>query len=36
MAGRTAQAVIDVLEGNYSGDPAKMPYVVNKEAFEKK
>src|SRR4030088_3243709 len=34
MAGRTAQAVIDVLEGNYGGDPAKMPYVVNKEAFE--
>jgi len=36
MAGRTAQAVIDVLEGNYNGDPTKMPYVVNKEAFEKK
>ncbi len=34
MAGRTAQAVIDMLEGNYEGDPAKMPYVVNKEAFE--
>ena len=34
MAGRTAQAVIDVLEGNYGGDPTKMPYVVNKEAFE--
>src|SRR5213082_714442 len=34
MAGRTAQAVIDVLEGNYGGDPIKMPYVVNKEAFE--
>jgi glyoxylate reductase len=33
MAGRTAQAVIDVLERNYLGDPAKMPYVVNKEAF---
>jgi glyoxylate reductase len=33
MAGRTAQAVIDVLEGNYAGDPTKMPYVVNKEAF---
>src|SRR5882757_9394577 len=33
MAGRTAQAVIDVLEGNYGGDPKKMPYVVNKEAF---
>jgi glyoxylate reductase len=35
MAGRTAQAVIDVLEGNYGGDPMKMPYVVNKEAFQK-
>lgn len=33
MAGRTVQAVIDVIEGNYDGDPAKMPYVVNKEAF---
>ena len=31
MAGRTVQAVIDALEGG--GDPAKMPYVVNKEAF---
>ncbi len=36
MAGRTAQAVIDVLEGNYDGDPTRMPYVVNKEAFDKK
>jgi glyoxylate reductase len=35
MAGRTAQAVIDVLESNYGGDPARMPYVVNKEAFAK-
>jgi lactate dehydrogenase-like 2-hydroxyacid dehydrogenase len=35
MAGRTAQAVIDVLEGNYDGDPTRMPYVVNKEAFDK-
>ncbi|HEY2713841.1 MAG TPA: D-glycerate dehydrogenase [Chthoniobacterales bacterium] len=35
MAGRTAQAVIDVLEGNYDGNPARMPYVVNKEAFQK-
>jgi glyoxylate reductase len=35
MAGRTAQAVIDVLEANYGGDPSKMPYVVNKEAFAK-
>lgn len=33
MAGRTAQALIDVLEGNYGGDVTKMPYVVNKEAF---
>jgi lactate dehydrogenase-like 2-hydroxyacid dehydrogenase len=34
MAGRTVQGLIDVLEGNYDGDPTKMPYVVNKEAFE--
>jgi glyoxylate reductase len=33
MAGRTAQALIDVLEANYGGDPKQMPYVVNKEAF---
>ncbi len=33
MAGRCVQAVIDVLEGNYGGNPAEMPYVVNKEAF---
>ncbi len=33
MAGRTVQAVIDVLEGRYEADPKKMPYVVNKEAF---
>jgi len=36
MAGRTAQGLIDVLEGNYGGDLTKMPYVVNKEAFERK
>ena len=30
MAGRTVQAVIDVLEGR---DPKSIPYVVNKEAF---
>jgi glyoxylate reductase len=35
MAGRAAQAVIDVIEGRYDGDPARMPYVVNKEAFRK-
>jgi len=35
MAGRCVQAVIDVIEGNYDGDPAKMPCVVNKEAFTK-
>jgi glyoxylate reductase len=35
MAGRTVQAVIDVIEGRYDGDPARMPYVVNKEAFLK-
>lgn len=34
MAGRTVQAVIDVLEGRYGSDPSKMPYVVNKEAFQ--
>jgi glyoxylate reductase len=33
MAGRTVQAVIDVLEARYEGDPKKMPYIVNKEAF---
>lgn len=33
MAGRTVQGLIDVLEGNHGGDPGKMPYVVNKEAF---
>jgi glyoxylate reductase len=33
LAGRTVQAVIDVIEGHYGGDPAEMPYVVNKEAF---
>src|SRR3954463_11431457 len=34
MAGRTVQGLIDVLEGNHGGDPKKMPYVVNKEAFK--
>src|SRR6476619_7544644 len=33
MAGRCVQGLIDVLEVNYGGDPTKMPYVVNKEAF---
>jgi len=33
MAGRVVQAVIDVLEKRYDGDPRKMPYVVNKEGF---
>ncbi|HLJ90074.1 MAG TPA: D-glycerate dehydrogenase [Candidatus Angelobacter sp.] len=33
MAGRCVQGMIDVLEKNYGGDIAKMPYVVNKEAF---
>lgn len=33
MAGRCAQAIIDVIEGNHGGDPGRMPYVVNKEAF---
>jgi glyoxylate reductase len=35
MAGRCAQGLIDVLEGNYGGDISKMPYVVNKEAFKR-
>ena len=35
MAGRCAQGLMDVLEGNYGGDVTKMPYVVNKEAFGK-
>jgi glyoxylate reductase len=34
MAGRTVQAVIDVIEGRYGANPAEMPFVVNKEAFE--
>ena len=34
MAGRCVQGVIDVLEGHYDGDPSRMPYVVNKEAFQ--
>jgi molybdopterin/thiamine biosynthesis adenylyltransferase len=33
MAGRCVQGAIDVLEGRYGGDPKKMPFVVNKEAF---
>jgi len=33
MAGRCVQGLIDVIEGNYGGDPQKMPFVVNKEAF---
>jgi glyoxylate reductase len=33
MAGRTVQAVIDLLEGRFDGDPRLMPYIVNKEAF---
>jgi len=33
MAGRCIQGLMDVLEKNYGGNPAKMPYVVNKEAF---
>jgi hypothetical protein len=33
MAGRCVQAVVDMLEGAYGGDPKQMPFVVNKEAF---
>ncbi|HYP29111.1 MAG TPA: D-glycerate dehydrogenase [Blastocatellia bacterium] len=36
MAGRVVQGVIDVLEGGHGGDPARMPYVVNREALAKK
>ncbi|HWR37073.1 MAG TPA: NAD(P)-dependent oxidoreductase [Clostridia bacterium] len=34
MAGRCAQGLIDVLEGTHGGDIQKMPFVVNKEAFQ--
>lgn len=34
MAGRCVQGLVDVLEGNYGGEITKMPYVVNKEAFQ--
>ncbi len=34
MAGRCVQGLIDVLESRYNGDPSKMPFVVNKEAFK--
>ncbi|HKQ06903.1 MAG TPA: D-glycerate dehydrogenase [Blastocatellia bacterium] len=34
MAGRCVQGLIDVIEGHYGGDPSRMPFVVNKEAFE--
>jgi glyoxylate reductase len=33
MAGRCVQGVIDVLECRYGGDPKRMPFVVNKDAF---
>jgi hypothetical protein len=33
MAGRCVQGALDVLEGRYGGDPKRMPFVVNKEAF---
>jgi glyoxylate reductase len=34
MAGRTVHAILDVLEGLHGGNPASMPFVVNKEAFK--
>lgn len=34
MAGRCVQGLIDVIEGRYEGDLTRMPFVVNKEAFE--
>src|SRR5256712_7853580 len=33
MASRPVHPSIDALEGNYGGDPPKMPYVVTKETF---
>ena len=36
MAGRAVQGVIDVLEARYEGNPALMPFVVNKEAWSEK
>jgi hypothetical protein len=30
-----SKGLIDTFEGNYGGDPTEMPYMVNKEAFEK-
>jgi glyoxylate reductase len=33
MAGRCVQAVIDMFDGAYGGNPANTPFVVNKEAF---
>jgi hypothetical protein len=33
MAGRTVQAVIDVLEARYDGDLRRVPFVANREAF---
>ncbi|MFZ0430251.1 MAG: D-glycerate dehydrogenase [Acidobacteriota bacterium] len=33
MAGRCVQGLLDVLQRRYGGDPSKMPYVVNREAF---
>jgi len=35
MAGRCVQTIIDLLEGSSKGDPARLPFVVNKEAFAK-
>jgi glyoxylate reductase len=34
MAGRCVQAVIDMIDGAYGSNPANMPFVVNKEAFQ--
>ena len=33
MAGRCVQGVIDVLEGDHGGDPARIPFVVNADAL---
>ncbi len=33
MAGRAVQGVLDAFDPRYEGDPRRMPFVVNKEAF---
>jgi glyoxylate reductase len=33
MAGRAVQGILDAFDPRYEGDPRRMPFVVNKEAF---